>query len=596
MSKLPSWRGFSHDALISAISSDLLDAGWVNDPSVVQEGPSAFVQFAGDALLKSLFKKWESESEAAQNRALLTFLEANHLSREWVPDPDLPKDETFGRLCWELDKFFHNGPDLLVDAWSQIWDEGYTGPGSSLGAAGASYYAKFGWSRLSSTSEDLYMSYLRYVSDKPTLATAECCRSTECGTLSVSDTSRVSFAPKNADTARLICTEPSLNMFAQLGLKVILDKRMAKLWGVDMEDQPEINRFLAMQGSRHGTFGTLDLASASDCVSLRLCELVLPGWFYNLLLDLRCSRTDVEAYGLSVELGMLSTMGNGFTFPIMTIILSCAVRAVYHQLGIPIQETIRRVKDGNMLNIPGNWAVFGDDIIVRSDAYDAVVAFLGRLGFRVNISKSFNKGPFRESCGHDYFNGLNVRGVYLKKVASLQDLAVAVNLLNNWSSETSIPLRRGVAYLLGLFRDDRVWYVPYSMPLDAGIRVPSCALPILGQSTARKGGRWKWKACFRAWSTRHQAIKFGDGVVMTPSGSRRLGYNANALLSSFLLGEVRDGQINIRHNSVSLYRTQWHVTHDWDYVPPSFWFNHRSDWLRFSTAVLDNLALSGTGG
>ena len=599
MSELNTWRGFDHGALLSAISSDLRQAGWVDDPPKSEEESNA-LQFAGDVLKRTLYKKWSSESEIAQTRALLTFLEANYLSEKWTPGPGLVESETFNRLVWELDKFFHKGPDLLVSSYHDLWENGYTGPGSSIGATGASYYAKFGWSRLSTTSEDLYISYLKYVSDKPTLAEAESLRSQELGTLSVTDTSRVSFAPKNADTARLICTEPSINMFLQLGFKTILDKRMEEVWGVDMEDQPEINRLLAKVGSRDGSFGTIDLKSASDCISLRLCELVLPSWVFNLVKDLRCSHALVGDYGLRRELGMMSTMGNGFTFPMMTIILSCAVRAVYHTLGLPIQETLRVWETDKIYhqprayNVHGNWAVFGDDIIVRREAYDSVVAFLEQLGFTVNITKSFNQGPFRESCGHDYYHGLNVRGVYLKRLRSLQDLAVAVNSLNDWTTQTGIRLCSSVAYLMSLFRDDVVRYVPFSMPHDSGIRVPYCSLPILGLTTTRRGGRWKWKMCFRAWSAVQQAIKFGDGVVITPSSCRRLGYNAHALLNSLLLGEVRDGQIYVRHNNVSLYRTQWHITHDWDYVPPSYWFNHRCDWRRFSSAVCDNLNLSYT--
>jgi hypothetical protein len=292
-------------------------------------------------------------------------------------------------------------------------------------------------------------------------------------------------------------------------------------------------------------------------------------------------------------------MGNGFTFPLMTIILTCAVRAAYKTLNYPIQD-VRRVTDRrevlingtcNSYNIHANWAVFGDDIVVRSDAYDYVVSALALLGLDVNTSKSFSKGPFRESCGHDYFHGLNVRGVYLKRLMSLQDLAIAVNLFVNWTAQTGISLSEGCGYLMSLLRDDVMHYVPYAAPLNSGIRVPRALLPN-NVRTTRKGQDWRYKICYKAWTVVPVKVKFGDGVVHTPSGYRRLGYNAPAALISFLLGEVRDGAINIRQNIVSVYRTQWHVTHNWDYVPPSYWFNHRDDWQRFFGAVYENLKLS----
>jgi hypothetical protein len=598
-----SWRGFSHDALVDSVSSDLARSGWLNDPSIPCDEPSAYVQFAGNVLLKTLFKKWESNTERAESQALLTFLEANYLSERWTRPSEFDfsgtHTEFWGNLKWELDKFLHPEGLPLVTSYNDLWENGYTGPGASIGASGTSRYAKLGCSKLSVTSEDLYMSYLRYVSCNPLAADAECIRADHYGALNVVDKSNVSFAPKNADTARLICTEPSLNMYAQLGLKVILDKRMKQVWGVDMEDQPEMNRFLARLGSRDGAFGTLDLSSASDRISVSLCREVLPEWFFNLLMDLRCPAANVKDYGLCVDLGMISTMGNGFTFPVMTIILSCAVRAAYKTLRIPIED-LRRVTDRrevlinrtcNSYNIHANWAVFGDDIIVRREAYDYVVSVLSLLGMSVNTTKSFNTGPFRESCGHDYFHGLNVRGVYLKRLTSLQDLAVAVNLLVQWTAQTGIGLPEGCSYLMSLIRDDQMFYVPYASPLESGIRVPRALLPDFVKTT-RKGSDWRYKTCFKAWTVVPVRVKFGDGVVLTPSGYRRLGYNAPAALISFLLGEVRDGAINIRQNTVSVYRTQWHVTHSWDYVPPSYWFNHQHDWQRFFGAVYENLKLS----
>lgn len=588
------WRGFSHAALVDAITADLVSSGWSCDPAQCHDESSAFVQVAGDSLLRSLFKKWRSSSSVAEDRALLTFLEANYLSERWTLPPEFSFNgrfsTIFGRIKWELEKLLHPDGMPLVSSFQELWEVGYSGPGASISADGQSFYAKFGSSTLSATSADLYFSYRKYVLRRDLWTEAECLRVQIANILDVVDSSRTSFAPKNADTARLICTEPSLNMFAQLGLKVLLDRRILQAWSVDMKDQPEINRLLARIGSETQEFGTLDLSSASDSVSVELCRQLLPGWFFNLLMDLRCKQTFVPSHGLSVDLGMISTMGNGFTFPVMTIILSCVIRAVYHDLGIPIQDA-RRIMVGSparFLTAVPNWAAFGDDLIVKREAYDLVVDVLSLLGFEVNASKSFNSGPFRESCGHDYHHGLNIRGVYLKRLTSLQDLAVAVNLLNQWSAQTGICLRRGVRYLMSLFRDSQVFYVPYSMPLDSGIRVPRDLVPSFVRMT-RKGPDWRYKTCFKAWTSVPAKVRFGDGVVMVPSGCRRLGYNASALFLSLLLGEVRDGVISIRQTHTNLYRTQWHVSPNWDYVPPSYWFNHQSDWRRFASAVYSNL-------
>jgi hypothetical protein len=371
-------------------------------------------------------------------------------------------------------------------------------------------------------------------------------------------------------------------MFAQLGLEAIFRRRMISLWNLDLETQPDINRILARQGSRSGDFATIDLSSASDLISLGLVKEIAPQYIYDTLCELRVPYTELPDFGLRVDLGMLSTMGNGFTFPMMTIILSCAVRAVYRELGIIIHDNPRTQKSGVLT--PGNWAVFGDDIIVCREAYDVFCHFLAALGLKINLTKSFNTGRFRESCGHDYLHGHDVRGVYLKRLRSRQDISIAVNLLNDWSFRTGIPLRSSVRYLL---EDVNLPYVPYADNLDSGVRVPAS----LANSWIRrrdKRGRLTQKIAYRSYIVRPKVYSIGDGVITPPKRGRGWFYNGPMLLLSLLKGELRNGKISVRHNE-NLYQTRWRVTPYWDYMPMSVWVNPRTDWRRWSTAVEQNL-------
>jgi hypothetical protein len=581
-------ENFSHDALLAAVDADISTFIGPNIPDDKTD-PSADVRSVACRILReTLLKKWRSESAQAETRALLTFLEANYLSERWTLPAGLSFSPVFGEIKRELDNFLHPQGESLVQSFLDILSEGTTGPGSSVGASGTSFYAKLGSSRLTATSAELYDMYSAYVSMFPLWSEAESLRKDSLGDVSVVDGSNVAFAPKNADTARLICTEPSINMFCQLGLKNLLERRMASRWNVDLENQPEINRLLAQVGSRDGNFATIDLSSASDLISVNLCKALLPRWFFELLMVLRSPRVQCRSYGLSRELGMISTMGNGFTFPLMTVILSCTVRAVYKVLGIPIKDNPRTEKLGEGIRmkvrtVPGNWAVFGDDIIVCSDAHDLLVDTLHKLGLQVNLSKSFNQGPFRESCGHDYYRGLNVRGVYLKKVASPQDVVVAVNLLNDWSARIGIPLRMAVQYLVGLLSQQELKYVPYADPADAGIRVPSSFF----RGKLDENG----SVVYKCYISRSKSLRIGDGTVVVPRGHKRLLFNPAMALLAFLRGEVRDGLISIRQSSNgNLYRTRWRVTPNWDYMPRSIWVNPRVDWQRFTNAVLNNMS------
>jgi hypothetical protein len=570
----------NRQALLTAIIDDV--SPFMQDDTLCdRHNPEAKVtNVASKLLLSTLFKKWRDTNERAETRALLTFLEANHLSTKWVlPTPlDDLQSSMWSELKSEMDRFWHKGPDLLVNSYTDLWTNGGVGPGAARGASGDSFYAKFGSSLLTATSLSLYTLYRRCIRDNPTWEDLEQVRESHYGSIGVVDGSQVSFAPKNVDTARLICTEPSLNMWYQLGLKTLIENRMSELWNVRSDVQPDLNRLMARIGSRDGSYGTLDLASASDSVSVELVKQLVPEWAFRLIQDIRSPMTHIRDYGLAVELGCVSTMGNGFTFPLMTCILSCAVRAVYRVLGLPIRGNSRT--EQYRYNVPGNWAVFGDDILVSREAYDHVVAFLQLLGFQVNITKSFNEGPFRESCGHDYFRGTNIRGVYFQKLRTRQDLTIAVNRLNDWSARTGVPLRNAVKTLLALLKG-RENYVPYADPDDAGIRVPSLIF---------SGKRRFQKAFYQSMVARPSRVRIADGVVKVPRGSKRMVYNGAAALLSLLHGELRDGCISVRQNQLpSTYQTRQRVTPFWDYMPASVWVNPRTDWPRWESSTMINV-------
>jgi hypothetical protein len=114
--------------------------------------------------------------------------------------------------------------------------------------------------------------------------------------------------------------------------------------------------------------------------------------------------------------------------------------------------------------------VFGDDIVVTDDIYHRVVHLLTLIGCKVNTAKSFLEGPFKESCGHDYFRGLNIRGVYCKRYKSMQDTYALINLLNQFTARTGLILSNAVAWLLR--RVDRSVEIPCWEDPSGGIQMP----------------------------------------------------------------------------------------------------------------------------
>lgn len=330
------------------------------------------------------------------------------------------------------------------------------GPGAAQKADSRCLYTKLFESELTYTSDFLVRWYRSALAETGFWADAEMHRFESYGLTRVPG-GKIFFAAKNAEISRTCCTEPNLNMLIQKAADAFICRALARDFGIHLDRQPDYNRELARRGSIDQSFGTIDLISASDCMGLHLLQRDLPsGAFKAALFESSC-RSAVLPDGSEVKLNMISTMGNGFTFSLQTLIFACAVRAAYSCMGFPCTDPSRE------------YGVFGDDIVVRRETYDFVAECLTSLGFQVNMAKSFNAGPFRESCGYDYFAGVNVRGVYVKSLESPQQVYSLINRLNRWSAYHGIPLTKTVRHLMSWVRDIRV---PSSESDDAGVHVP----------------------------------------------------------------------------------------------------------------------------
>lgn len=197
--------------------------------------------------------------------------------------------------------------------------------------------------------------------------------------------------PKDANKLRGICVGPSINGALQLAVGSFMKKRLYT-WGQDLYNGQARQQRLARQGSRDGAWATIDLSDASDLLAKVLVKLALPDLWHELLVTLREPSTLIR--GRWAYLEKFSAMGNGYTFELLTTILTALCVAC----------GVRR----------GEVFIYGDDIIVPTDKVSSVLAALKYCGFTPNKRKTFTDGCFRESCGGDFFNGAPVRGHYIK--------------------------------------------------------------------------------------------------------------------------------------------------------------------------------------
>ncbi len=217
--------------------------------------------------------------------------------------------------------------------------------------------------------------------------------------------SKLSFVPKSAKTFRSICTEPGLNTLVQLGYGQYMARRLAA-FGIDIRDQT-VNQNRALEGSLTGALATLDLSSASDTISKEVVYELLPLDWATALGRARSGKV-LLPNGQVRDQEKFSSMGNGFTFPLETLIFWSLAAACCPQ--------------------DSDATAYGDDLIVPTECYPLLVEVLVALGFVVNLTKSYHTGPFRESCGKDYFRGTDVRPYYPKGWLTAQSLFV----LHNW--------------------------------------------------------------------------------------------------------------------------------------------------------------------
>lgn len=244
---------------------------------------------------------------------------------------------------------------------------------------------------------------------------------------------RFSTVPKDSEKDRGICVEPLGNLGLQLSAGDYIRARL-RMFSIDIANKDHspfkgqnLHRLMAKFASIDNDFATIDLSNASDTVSWFLVKLILPGDWFSLLNMLRSPETEID--GEWIKLHKFSSMGNGFTFELETLLfyIICVVTSGHSVI-----------------------TVYGDDMILPSENYDDVVAALKFFGFTVNTKKSFKDGPFRESCGGDYWLGESVRPIFLKTSPSnptewveLQNRLYEVSEIHNW--DMAIPIENIVS-------------------------------------------------------------------------------------------------------------------------------------------------------
>lgn len=273
--------------------------------------------------------------------------------------------------------------------------------------------------------------------------------------------SKFSTVPKNVEKRRNIAVEPSLNMAVQRAAGIYLENAL-RASGLDIKTQQVFNKHLAYLGSIYNDLATLDCKNASDMISPALVKALFPLEWYEFLCACRSECILID--GNWHKLNMISTMGNGFTFPLMTFIFASMLVAC---------ERVINNAPRKWLGKKMRYGVFGDDCIVPISIVDVFLTTMVSWGFDVNFDKSYVDGPFRESCGGDFYAGIDVTPFYIRSLREEQDVYTAINQVTLWSLKTGILLRKTVMFLKSLIPSRKRLYVPFYEAHTAGIFSPN---------------------------------------------------------------------------------------------------------------------------
>lgn len=246
---------------------------------------------------------------------------------------------------------------------------------------------------------------------------------------------KVISVPKTQKTPRIIAMEPTCMQYMQQGLLEQFVKAISEDYFANhlirFDDQTP-NQALARLGSVSGALATLDLSEASDRVSWQLVKVMLSRHrvLRDAIEDCRSTRADVPGHGV-ITLAKFASMGSAVCFPVealvfCTIVMTAIARSSENR-GVPLSTVIKQSV--------GQVRVYGDDIIVPSRYAPSVVSLLETSGLKVNRRKSFWTGRFRESCGKDFYAGVDVSVVrcrdYLPRSRSESNRVVSAVSLRN---------------------------------------------------------------------------------------------------------------------------------------------------------------------
>lgn len=390
---------------------------------------------------------------------------------------------------------------------------------------------------------------------------------------------KLSFVPKKFDSLRTMSVQPTLNMFFQLGTGRVIQDCLKRYANIDIESQPDCHRRLAKLASLFPEIGdaTIDWRQASDRIWLAICERIMPADWFGWCSLIRTEVSFYEKDGIQYPsaLPMIGTMGNGFTFPLQTLVFYCLLRGLARVTGI------REI----------GISTFGDDCIVPSELYPHALVLAEKLGWAVNEEKSFANGGFRESCGMDAYRGLPVRPFMVERPSDIKHknslkawVYVCYNGIQRACEGLNIPLPAVYSWVIEFHKKWNLgtvllvpprfsdgsgirWANPSEPPSEAHVPVRDihggCSFRFLQNDPGRREVRLEFPYYLLRLAGRSLPEDFKTSVLAYEETSPMLTLIKDVLTPEEELGQPKVAACSLKR---TLYRSVKGYVHTWAYA------------------------------
>lgn len=236
--------------------------------------------------------------------------------------------------------------------------------------------------------------------------------------LTVVDGARGATVYKNKKVRRFINIEPTFNMLLQRKIAGGLRKILSSI-GNDLETG-QADHMKMISDLR---YATVDWENASDSNHFLWVEWLLPPKVFAYIKQYRSYYTEID--GELYVNAKLSAMGNGFTFEVMTLCLLAYARV--------LDNTAR---------------VYGDDVIVCREQSLRYINALSECGWKINSTKTFTTGKFRESCGAFFHSDVGYIESYdFRWAKSPEEAIILVNKLRRMKDSHPL-ITKAYTYLI----------------------------------------------------------------------------------------------------------------------------------------------------